>query len=152
MGTLFEPISLHLAPFRSLMCYTSTLQSQLLLPSMRSMRPYHIRPYHMLLQELLSDANPMVVANALASLQEIQEISGRDVLQLNQTTLMKLLTALNDCTEWGQVFILDSLAGFETRDPRDAEKIVERVLPRLQHVNSAVVLSAVKVRMIMRLG
>ena len=87
----------------------------------------------------------MVVANALASLQEIQEISGRDVLQLNQNTLMKLLTALNDCTEWGQVFILDSLAAFETRDPRDAEKIVERVLPRLQHVNSAVVLSAVKV-------
>ena len=61
------------------------------------------------------------------------------------TFLPQLLTALNDCTEWGQVFILDSLAGFETRDPRDAERIVERVLPRLQHVNSAVVLSAVKV-------
>ena len=99
------------------------------------------------LQELLSDANPMVVANALAALQEIQEISGRDMLQLTQATLMKLLAALNDCTEWGQVFILDSLAGFETRDPRDAEKIVERVLPRMQHVNSAVVLSAVKVIM-----
>jgi AP-1 complex subunit beta-1 len=28
---------------------------------------------------------------------------------------------------------------------QDAEKIVERVLPRLSHVNSAVVLSAVKV-------
>ena len=35
---------------------------------------------------------------------------------------------------------------FDTRDSKDAEKIVERVLPRLQHVNSAVVLSAVKVR------
>jgi AP-1 complex subunit beta-1 len=44
-----------------------------------------------------------------------------------------------------QVFILDSLAAYDTRDPRDAEKIAERVLPRLQHVNSAVVLSAVKV-------
>ncbi len=43
------------------------------------------------------------------------------------------------------MFILDSLAAYETRDPRDAEKIAERVLPRLQHVNSAVVLSAVKV-------
>lgn len=31
-------------------------------------------------------------------------------------------------------------------DPKDAEKIAERVLPRLQHANSAVVLSAVKVR------
>jgi AP-1 complex subunit beta-1 len=44
------------------------------------------------------------------------------------------------------VFILDCLANYDTRDPKDAEKIVERVLPRLQHVNSAVVLSAVKVR------
>lgn len=31
-----------------------------------------------------------------------------------------------------QVFILDSLAQYETRDTRDAEKIAERVLPRLQ--------------------
>lgn len=44
-----------------------------------------------------------------------------------------------------QVFILDSLAEYEAREAHDAEKIVERVLPRLQHVNSAVVLSAVKV-------
>jgi AP-1 complex subunit beta-1 len=44
-----------------------------------------------------------------------------------------------------QVFILDSLATYETSDPKDAEKIVERVLPRLQHVNAAVVLSAIKV-------
>ncbi len=46
-----------------------------------------------------------------------------------------------------QVFILDSLSGYETTDPKDAEKIAERVLPRLQHVNSAVVLSAIKVIM-----
>lgn len=31
-------------------------------------------------------------------------------------------------------------------DAKDAESIVERVIPRLQHANSAVVLSAVKVR------
>ncbi len=43
------------------------------------------------------------------------------------------------------MFILDSLASYETADAKEAEKIVERVLPRLQHVNSAVVLSAVKV-------
>ena len=27
-------------------------------------------------------------------------------------TLHKMLTALNECTEWGQVFILDSLSGY----------------------------------------
>lgn len=52
---------------------------------------------------MLSDANPMVVANAIASLQEIQELSGKEVLQINSHTLFKLLAALNECTEWGQV-------------------------------------------------
>jgi vesicle coat complex subunit len=44
------------------------------------------------------------------------------------------------------VFILDALVNYQVQDSKDAEKIVERVLPRLQHVNSAVVLSAAKVR------
>eukprot|EP00879_Flechtneria_rotunda_P010745 GHRR01011227.1.p1 GENE.GHRR01011227.1~~GHRR01011227.1.p1 ORF type:complete len:891 (+),score=379.26 GHRR01011227.1:368-3040(+) len=98
-----------------------------------------------MLRDMLSDANPMVVANALAALQEIQEISGKEVLEITSATLFKLLTALNECTEWGQVFILDSLMNYRVQDSKDAEKIVERVLPRLQHVNSAVVLSAAKV-------
>jgi hypothetical protein len=34
---------------------------------------------------------------------------------LDTPTINKLLTALNECTEWGQVFILDSLAGYEVR-------------------------------------
>ena len=45
------------------------------------------------------------------------------------------------------MFILDALASYTARDARDAESIVERVTPRLQHANSAVVLSAVKVIM-----
>eukprot|EP00850_Spirogloea_muscicola_P008312 SM000044S15959 [mRNA] locus=s44:228581:233709:+ [translate_table: standard] len=49
------------------------------------------------------------------------------------------------CDPWGQVFILDSLAKYKASDVRDAESIVERVTPRLQHANCAVVLSAVKV-------
>jgi AP-1 complex subunit beta-1 len=52
---------------------------------------------------MLSDANPMVVANALAAMQEIQEVSGKEVLQITPHTLFKLLAALNECTEWGQV-------------------------------------------------
>eukprot|EP00850_Spirogloea_muscicola_P016030 SM000127S26646 [mRNA] locus=s127:194449:199597:+ [translate_table: standard] len=44
-----------------------------------------------------------------------------------------------------KVFILDSLAKYKASDVRDAESIVERVTPRLQHANCAVVLSAVKV-------
>ncbi|XVF13092.1 hypothetical protein REPUB_Repub08aG0178100 [Reevesia pubescens] len=96
------------------------------------------------LKDLISDNNPMVVANAVAALAEIQESSSRPVFEITSHTLSKLLTALNECTEWGQVFILDALSRYKAADAREAENIVERVTPRLQHANCAVVLSAVK--------
>ena len=97
------------------------------------------------LHDLISDSNPSVVANAVAALSEISESSGRDVMKVSAAVLQKLLAALNECTEWGQVFILDSLAKYTPADGREAEGIIERVTPRLQHANSAVVMSAVKV-------
>ncbi|KAL9231004.1 hypothetical protein vseg_006282 [Gypsophila vaccaria] len=96
------------------------------------------------LKDLISDNNPMVVANAVAALAEIQESSSRPIFEITSATLAKLLTALNECTEWGQVFILDALSRYKAADAREAENIVERVTPRLQHANCAVVLSAVK--------
>ncbi len=97
------------------------------------------------LHDLISDSNPSVVANSVAALSEIAETSGRDVMKISTSVLQKLLAALNECTEWGQVFILDSLAKYQPTDAREAEGIIERVTPRLQHANSAVVMSAVKV-------
>ncbi|TYI34752.1 hypothetical protein ES332_A03G031200v1 [Gossypium tomentosum] len=96
------------------------------------------------LKDLISDNNPMVVANAVAALAEIQENSSGPIFEITTPTLTKLLTALNECTEWGQVFILDALSRYKASDAREAENIVERVTPRLQHANCAVVLSAVK--------
>ncbi|MFQ6627240.1 hypothetical protein Gotur_005885, partial [Gossypium turneri] len=96
------------------------------------------------LKDLISDNNPMVVANAVAALAEIQEHSSRPIFEITSHTLSKLLTALNECTEWGQVFILDALSRYKAADAREAENIVERITPRLQHANCAVVLSAVK--------
>ncbi|CAM8879874.1 unnamed protein product [Rhodiola kirilowii] len=96
------------------------------------------------LKDLISDNNPMVVANAVAALAEIQDNSGKPIFEITSNTLSKLLTALNECTEWGQVFILDALSKYKAADAREAENIVERVTPRLQHANCAVVLSAVK--------
>ena len=55
------------------------------------------------LRDMISDPNPMVVANAVAALAEISEASGKDVFLINGTMLQKLLAALNECTEWGQV-------------------------------------------------
>ena len=97
--------------------------------------------------DLLGDSNPMVVSNAVAALAEISETSetAQRVFQINTSTLQKMLAALNECTEWGQVFILDSLALYNPAAATEAESIIERVTPRLQHANSAVVLSAIKV-------
>lgn len=101
------------------------------------------------LRELLTDANPMVVANAVAALTEISESATTESakFEINAGTLNKLLTALNECTEWGQVFILDALALYTPRESKEAQSICERVTPRLSHANAAVVLSAVKVLM-----
>merc|ERR1719334_1474358 len=89
------------------------------------------------LRKLLSDNNPMVVANAVAAIAEISENSGQDLFKINKRTRNHLLTALNECTEWGRVFILDALAKYEAA-PQDAMDICERVTPQLSHANAAV--------------
>ncbi|CAH8479357.1 unnamed protein product [Heterobilharzia americana] len=104
-----------------------------------------------LLRDLLCDSNPMVVANAVASITEILEMTNSDaarsLLSFDGPVINKLLTALNECTEWGQVFILDAIADYTPGDDREAQSIIERVSPRLAHANAAVVLSTVKVIM-----
>jgi AP-1 complex subunit beta-1 len=67
------------------------------------------------------------------------------VFEITPSVLHKLLAALNECSEWGQVFILDALGGYAPKDGPEAESIIERVTPRLQHSNAAVVMGAVKV-------
>jgi AP-1 complex subunit beta-1 len=52
-----------------------------------------------LLTQLLSDSNPTVVANAVAALTEIEDMSGKTVLDINSSNLSKLQAALNECTE-----------------------------------------------------
>jgi vesicle coat complex subunit len=101
-----------------------------------------------LLRDLISDSNPMVVANAIAALSEIADTSpNAHIFDMNPQAINKLLTALNECSEWGQVFILDSIANYVPKDETEARNICERVTPRLAHANAAVVLSTVKVLM-----
>ena len=88
----------------------------------------------------------MVVANAVAALAEVGAGGGPGGPgPLDGADVAKLLRALNECTEWGQVFILDALAASPPTDPAAADAVAERVAPRLQHANAAVALSAVKV-------
>jgi AP-1 complex subunit beta-1 len=97
------------------------------------------------LQNLVDDANPMVVANAVSALAEIQEAAPHTkCFQINTLTLNKLLAALNECTEWGRIAILTALASYDTSDVEEAEHICERVVPQFQHANPSVVLAAIK--------
>lgn len=98
------------------------------------------------LQEMIGDSNPMVVANSVQALSEINDSSPETgALKVTPGVLKKLLMALNECTEWGRVTILTTLAEYHAEDVKEAEHICERVVPQFQHVNPSVVLAAVKV-------
>jgi vesicle coat complex subunit len=97
------------------------------------------------LQEMVGDSNPMVVANSVTALAEINETSPEtQALVVTPQTLKKMLLALNECTEWGRITLLTTLADYKTSDVKESEHICERVSPQFQHVNPAVVLAAVK--------
>lgn len=97
---------------------------------------------------MLLDGNASVVANVCASLLEISKASGKNYLRIKSGSsgnLNKILAALNDANEWGQIYIMEGISSsFDTTDPKDSEHIIERVVPKLTHNNPAVILSAVK--------
>ncbi|KAI3405633.2 APL2 [Candida oxycetoniae] len=100
------------------------------------------------LEKLLSDANPMVVANAINALYEIRDMNedpSLNILVINGDVIRNLLLCLNECTEWGRITILTTLTEYDTRGKvEEANHIIERVIPQLQHVNPSVVLSSIK--------
>ncbi|CAG8444293.1 9240_t:CDS:10 [Ambispora gerdemannii] len=97
-------------------------------------------------QDMVSDSNPMVVANAITALAEIHEASeAKDIFVINHATLNKLMAALNECTEWGRIAILTALADYRPVDEKEAEIIIERVVPQFQHANGSVVLAGIKI-------
>lgn len=99
------------------------------------------------LQELVGDSNASVVANAVSALAEIQETSPESqALEVNSSTLTKLLAALNECSEWGRVAILHAISLYSPT-AKEAESICERVSPQFQHANASVVMAAVRVIM-----
>ncbi|GAA5969311.1 hypothetical protein JCM21900_004584 [Sporobolomyces salmonicolor] len=99
------------------------------------------------LQEMVTDSNPMVVANAVLALTEIQESAEDEpIFELDSSTLARLLVALGECTEWGRIAILGAVAKYTPEDEKEAEHICERVIPQFQHANGSVVLAAIKVR------
>lgn len=86
-----------------------------------------------------------MVANACASLIEISRSANKNYLPFGKGQyLNKVLAAVNDSNEWGQVYILEAVALYDVEEEKEAENIIERILPRLSHNNPAVILAAVK--------
>jgi vesicle coat complex subunit len=54
---------------------------------------------------MLGDSNPMVIANAVAALSEINYESTNEQVFTVTNLVSKLLAALNECTEWGRICI-----------------------------------------------
>ncbi|KAJ3427637.1 beta-adaptin-like protein b [Anaeramoeba flamelloides] len=96
------------------------------------------------LLELITDSNSMVVSNALAALQEINSVASKPVFVIDKKNLSKILNAMGEANEWSQVFILDTLSTYTPRNEREAESLIERIIPRMSHKNAAVVLSSVR--------
>ena len=95
-----------------------------------------------------------MVANTVAALADIHiavtsgpsaTSSDPGFFVITTSILNKLLIALNECSEWGRVAILNALARYIALDEKESEHICERVVPQFQHVNGSVVLAAVKV-------
>ncbi|KAL0580232.1 hypothetical protein V5O48_001737 [Marasmius crinis-equi] len=97
-----------------------------------------------LLRDLMLDANATVVANAVAALSEIGDRQDGVTFKLNLATANKLIVAIPEASEWGQIYLLDSLLRYVPEQHADAEMMAERIVVQLQHGNSAVVLTTIK--------
>ena len=93
---------------------------------------------------MLLDGNAIVVANAVAALMEISKTARKNYLKVTREILGKLLSALNETNEWGQIYILESIQRYKPKSHKETEEIIERIIPRLVHANPAVVLAGVK--------
>ncbi|CAD8078319.1 unnamed protein product [Paramecium sonneborni] len=86
----------------------------------------------------------MVLANLIQSMGEIEVVNSKQFIVLNPKIIQKLLLAVDECIEWGLIFILDYLATYDPVDSKQAEIIIERTLPRLSHINPTVTFCIVK--------
>lgn len=60
---------------------------------------------------------------------------------VHDRSLMSLLT----CDRWGQTYILEALMAYVPQTTDEAVIMAERISPRLQHSNSSVVLTCIRV-------
>ncbi|KEG14275.1 AP-1 complex subunit beta [Trypanosoma grayi] len=95
------------------------------------------------LMKLLNDTYAIVAANAAAVLSEVNDYGSVPILP-EADFVNRMLRHLSDCTEWGQLSILELIADTPPTSTTVAEDVIVRVLPRLSHSNASVVMGAIK--------
>eukprot|EP01124_Arcella_intermedia_P002500 TRINITY_DN11356_c0_g1_i2.p1 TRINITY_DN11356_c0_g1~~TRINITY_DN11356_c0_g1_i2.p1 ORF type:complete len:897 (+),score=141.14 TRINITY_DN11356_c0_g1_i2:31-2691(+) len=88
---------------------------------------------------------PLVLSNAVVALHDMSRRQAESYFRIDAQNVTKLLTGLDEFSEWGMVYVMDGFSRYAPRDTEETQKIIEGVSPRLQSSNSAVVLAAVKV-------
>mmetsp|Transcript_35627 Transcript_35627/g.81662 ORF Transcript_35627/g.81662 Transcript_35627/m.81662 type:complete len:619 (-) Transcript_35627:65-1921(-) len=95
------------------------------------------------LRRLLHDNDAHVIANTLHALEEILSEDGG--LQLTRDTVTLLLNRIERFSEWGQVAVLNSLAGYQVTDSGEMFDIMNILDGLLKQSSSAVALSVTKI-------
>ena len=97
------------------------------------------------LKDLLKSGNPTVVANTLAACMYISENSNDFKFRIDSAIADRLISCLDECSEWAQIYILESMMTLDPKDGEEACLFAERISPRLQHANSGIVMACVRV-------
>lgn len=96
------------------------------------------------LQDMLTDPNITVVANVVIALSEISSNSENLEIKMSPKIVSALVNAMEGCSEYGKVFILESLMKYTPKHAEEAEELMDRILPILQSENAAVSLGGIK--------
>lgn len=101
-----------------------------------------------LLYEIIQDAKepPTVQVSALSALYAIHERNkSMKSLSLTHQICFNMLNLLQNLNEWDKSAVFNSLTtSFVPQTHLDAQHVIDIVLPQLQHVNTSVVLNALK--------
>jgi len=75
-----------------------------------------------IMQKMLEkEGNALVMANLVVTLHELSVMKKKKLMKITPDILQKLLIAVNECIEWGQVFILDCLVNYVPENEQEAE-------------------------------
>ncbi|KAH0789492.1 Adaptin N terminal region family protein [Histomonas meleagridis] len=95
-----------------------------------------------LLQKLLYDENPMVVANTSVALLEINEKRSTPIFQFTEETISPIISATTQCSEWMTALLLDAMSKYVPTTSEEANFLIDRLIPFLKHSNSSVVIGS----------